>query len=135
MNIFNQDWFVGLISAVALAVGAGLSTLIGLWFKKLADNLAEKTKNEKYSEILLLVKNLIQDAIMTVQQTFTEQLKKDGKFDEEKQKEAFKLAMNIIKGNLTTEAEKVLDELYGDAQRWIEIQIESMLASLKRLGK
>lgn len=131
MNIWNQEWFVGLISTIVLAIGAGLSTLIALWFKKLGDNLAAKTKNEKYNEILTIVKGLIQDAILTVQQTFTEQLKKDGKFDGVKQKEAFQKAMTIIKGNLTSEAEEVLNELYGDVYKWLEVQIETAVVLLK----
>lgn len=120
-----------LLLTVLAAVASGLSTLIGLWFKRLADNVKAKTKNEKVSEVLHRVRNLVQDAVLTVQQTFTEQLKKDGKFDKEQQKIALQKAIDIILANLTEEAKDILNEIYGDIYKWLEVQIESIIASLK----
>jgi Na+-translocating ferredoxin:NAD+ oxidoreductase RnfG subunit len=120
-----------LLLTVITAVGAGLSTLIGLWFKRLADNVKAKTKNEKVNEVLYRVRNLVKDAVLTVQQTFTEQLKKDGKFDKEQQKIAFQKAIDIILANLTEEAKDILNEIYGDIYKWLEVQIESIIALWK----
>lgn len=129
--LFEQEWFVNLLGALLTAIGAGLSTLIGLWFKRLADNVKAKTKNEKVNEVLHRVRNLVQDAVLTVQQTFTEQLKKDGKFDKEQQKIALQKAIDIILANLTEEAKDILNEIYGDIYKWLEVQIESTIASWK----
>lgn len=131
INLFEQEWFVNLLGVLATAVGAGLSTLIGLWFKRLADNVKAKTKNEKVNEVLHRVRNLVQDAVLTVQQTFTEQLKKDGKFDKEQQKIALQKAIDIILANLTEEAKDILNEIYGDIYKWLEVQIEATIASWK----
>lgn len=129
--LFEQEWFVNLLGALLTAIGAGLSTLIGLWFKRLADNVKAKTKNEKVSEVLHRVRNLVQDAVLTVQQTFTEQLKKDGKFDKEQQKIALQKAIDIILANLTEEAKDILNEIYGDVYKWLEVQVESIIALRK----
>ena len=75
-NLLEQEWFVNLIAAVAIALGAGLSMLIGLLFKRLADNIEAKTKDKKYANVVNTVNQLIQSAVLTVQQTFVEQLKK-----------------------------------------------------------
>lgn len=131
VNLFEQEWFVNLLGVLATAIGAGLSTLIGLWFKRLADNVKAKTKNEKVNEVLYRVRNLVQDAVLTVQQTFTEQLKKDGKFDKEQQKIAFQKAIDIILANLTEEAKDILNEIYGDVYKWLEVQVESIIALWK----
>ena len=129
--LFEQEWFVNLLGVLATAIGAGLSTLIGLWFKRLADNVKAKTKNEKVNEVLHRVRNLVQDAVLTVQQTFTQQLKKDGKFDKEQQKIAFQKAIDIILANLTEEAKDILNEIYGDIYKWLEVQVESTIALWK----
>lgn len=131
INLFEQEWFVNLLGVLATAIGAGLSTLIGLWFKRLADNVKAKTKNEKVNEVLHRVRNLVQDAVLTVQQTFTEQLKKDGKFDKEQQKIALQKAIDIILANLTEEAKDILNEIYGDIYKWLEVQVESIIALRK----
>jgi len=122
-NIIEQEWFTNLLTAVALAVGAGLSTLIGLFF----NNLAKKFKNEKALKVISLVEDLIKDVVLTVQQTFVESLKKEGKFDEKAQKEALEKAFDFVLANLTKEAKEVLDEVYGDFEQWILIQIESAI--------
>lgn len=129
--LFEQEWFLNLLGVLVTAVGAGLSTLIGLWFKRLADNVKAKTKNEKVNEVLHRVRNLVQDAVLTVQQTFTEQLKKDGKFDKEQQKIALQKAIDIILANLTKEAKDILNEIYGDVYKWLEVQVESIIALRK----
>lgn len=131
-NIMNQEWFTGLLATVALAVGTGLSTLIGLLFKKLGDNLATKTKNEKVKQALDLINKLIQDAVLTVQQTFVDDLKKEGKFNAETQKQALEKALEMIKANITTEAEELLNEIYGDVTKWLTIQVEAFIATLKK---
>lgn len=122
-NLLEQEWFTNLLTAVALAVGAGLSTLIGLFF----NNLAKKFKNEKALKVISLVEDLIKDVVLTVQQTFVESLKVEGKFDEKAQKEALRKAFDLVLANLTKEAKEVLDELYGDFEQWILIQIESAI--------
>lgn len=122
-NLLEQEWFTNLLTAVALAVGAGLSTLIGLFF----NNLAKKFKNEKALKVISLVEDLIKDVVLTVQQTFVESLKAEGKFDEKAQKEALRKAFDLVLANLTKEAKEVLDEVYGDFEQWILIQIESAI--------
>lgn len=122
-NIIEQEWFTNLLTAVALAVGAGLSTLIGLFF----NNLAKKFKNDKALKVISLVEDLINDVVLTIQQTFVESLKTEGKFDEKAQKEALRKAFDLVLANLTKEAKEVLDEVYGDFEQWILIQIESAI--------
>lgn len=122
-NLLEQEWFTNLLTAVALAVGAGLSTLIGLFF----NNLAKKFKNEKALKVISLVEDLIKNVVLTVQQTFVESLKAEGKFDEKAQKEALRKAFDLVLANLTKEAKEVLDEVYGDFEQWILIQIESAI--------
>lgn len=134
-NLLEQEWFVNALAAVAIAIGAGLSTLIGLLFKKLADKVEANTKDEKYARVLNTVNQLIQDSVLAVQQTFVSQLKKDGMFDPANQKLAFDKALEAILANLTVEAEAILTEIYGDFKKWIEIQIEMIVATMLPHGE
>lgn len=134
-NLLEQEWFVNALAVVAIAISAGLSTLIGLWFKKLADKVEANTKDEKYTRVLNTVNQLIQDSVLAVQQTFVSQLKKDGKFDPENQKIAFNKAFETILANLTVEAEAILTEIYGDFKKWIAIQIEMIVATMLPHGR
>lgn len=134
-NLLEQDWFITILTALATAVAAGLTTLIGLGFNKLAKWLEQKGISEKHARILTQVKDLIQDSVLTIQQTFVEQLKKDGKFTPENQKEALNKAVELVIENLTTEAEEVLREIYGDFNKWLTIQIEAIIATILPHGK
>lgn len=116
-----------ILIAVAGAIGLGLASLIGWGFTELNKWLATKTKNEKLFKVTQIAQQLVQDAVKSVQQTFVEQLKKDGKFDADKQKEALELALKKVIANLTPEVEKVLKEAYGDIVEWLTNLIESFI--------
>lgn len=122
-NIWTQDWFQTIIGAVAV----GLAALIGLAFNKLIKFLEQKGLDTKYARVLASVSKLIQDAVLMVNQTFVSQLKKDGTFLPEKQKEALVLATEAVVANLTEEARTVLSEVYGDVNAWIIVQIEAII--------
>ena len=55
---------------------------------KAAKNAAESVP-ERYRDIIYGLENIVTKAVVTTNQTFVDNLKKQGKFDEEAMKEAF----------------------------------------------
>lgn len=125
----NEIW-LNLLYTVIGAVGLGLAGLIGWGFTELNRWLATKTKNEKLFRATNVAQNLIVQVVQTVQQTFVDQLKKDGKFDKDAQKEALEMAVKQVYANLSPDIMEVLEGLYGDIREWITIQIESTIFNL-----
>lgn len=125
-NIFEQTWFQGIL----IAFGAGVAALITWAFATFQTWLSTKIKNEKVRAISDTVLTLVRDSVIYVNQTFVDQLKKDGKFDKENQKEAFSKALERVKINLTEESRKLLEEVYGDVDAWLTTQVEAIIGML-----
>lgn len=129
--ILETEFFINLLTAVALALGTALSTLIGILFKRLTDWVAEKAKGQKYKRTLETIEASIRSAVLMVQQTFVDNLKKEGKFDSEAQAKALELAVKTATSQINDEMKKVIEELFGDIEEWLKTQIEAFIAYLK----
>lgn len=127
----ESEFFKNLLATVALALGTALSTLIGMLFKRLTDWVAEKAKGQKYKRTLETIEASIRSAVLMVQQTFVDNLKKEGKFDSEAQAKALELAVKTAASQINDEMKKVIEELFGDIEEWLKTQIEAFIAYLK----
>lgn len=127
VSLFEQAWFQPVLEAVGIAL-AGivgyLAILAQSWIKK-------KIKNEKLRALAEVVLNLVRTAVLSTQQTFVDDLKKDGKFDKEKQKEALELTISKVKAGLTEETRTFLSEVYPDVEAWIRDQVEATIKTIK----
>jgi hypothetical protein len=126
LSIMEQEWFQIILGALALGV-AGLITWAFTIFQAW---LNTKIKNEKLRAVLDAVLDIVQKSVLAIQQTFVEQLKKDGKFDKEKQQEALKKAVDLALSNISAEAKKILEENFGNLEDWLTMQIEALVLRL-----
>jgi uncharacterized protein YycO len=126
LSIMEQEWFQIILGALALGV-AGLITWAFTIFQAW---LNTKIKNENLRAVLDAVLDIVQKSVLAIQQTFVEQLKKDGKFDKEKQQEALKKAVDLALSNISAEAKKILEENFGNLEDWLTMQIEALVLRL-----
>lgn len=126
-NIFEQQWFQVILGAFAV----GLSGLITYAFALLQAWLKTKVKNEKMGAILDAIMNIIKSAVLSIQQTFVDSLKKEGKFDKEKQAQALEMVLTKVKAELTAEAQEALKLITTDVDAWIRDQVEAIIYTNK----
>lgn len=126
LSIMEQEWFQIILGALSLGV-AGLITWAFTMFQAW---LNSKIKNEKLRAVLDVALDVVQKSVLAIQQTFVEQLKKDGKFDKEAQKEALRKSINLALANLSDEAKKILEENFGNLEDWLIMQIEALVLKL-----
>ena len=130
-SLMDQPLVVKAITIILFTIAGGVSTIIGIYFKKLADHISAKTQNEKYGTIINNINDIVQAAVMATQQTFVDNLKKDGKFNSEAQKEAFNKTFNEVKAQITPELENAVNEIVKDFDKWLETQIEATIKKIK----
>ena len=101
-------------------LGIGTTYLIVLINTKIkqSDNDLEK----KYLDML---NNTITDCVLATNQTYVNELKKQGKFDLDAQKIAFQKTYENVMALLTDEAKKYLSEALGDLQTYVNNKIEA----------
>lgn len=114
-------------TAVGIIVSAAVTWLVGM----ATVYINRKIKDRKTADFLTKILTIIGDAVKQIFQEFVEVLKKEGKFDEAKQKEAKERALKIIKSQLTPELIEFIKENFGDVEEWLKNQIEVAIYNFK----
>ena len=72
------------------------------------------------------------DAVLYVNQVYTDALKAENKFDKESQKTAFNRAYEEAANMISAEAKNLIETLYGSFDRWLRVKIESSVNMAKK---
>ena len=91
---------------------------------KIAKNAAESAPS-KYSEIIYALENIVNKAVITTNQTFVNELKKQGKFDKEAMEEAYNKTFNSIVASLSQSFFEYIDEEAIDIDTLLKNMIET----------
>lgn len=114
-------WFLGILGTVITSVI--LPYLVTL--------IKSKVKNEKLNHVISELGDTVISSVDYINQTFVDQLKKDGKFDEKAQKEALSRAIMTVLNTLTNNTKKILEKEGIDINLLIEKLIEAYINEKK----
>ena len=99
--------------------------LFGLSKRWVSHNKTQKQKKGK--KYLGMLEETIVNCVLTTNQTYVSNLKKDNMFDAEAQKNAFKMTYDSVMNVLSADAMKFLNETYNDVPKLIESMIEAQV--------
>lgn len=94
--------------------------------------IADATKNEDLSKIIEGALSDVMDAVLYVNQVYTDSLKASGRFGKDAQKEAFNRAYAEARNMISEETQKVITQLYGSFDKWLRLKIESSVNMAKK---
>jgi hypothetical protein len=127
------------IETVAMIFTTIIIPILGILSKFLIDflkvksqEIKSKTENEVAKNYIDMITNTITDCVIATNQTYVEALKKQGKFDEAAQKEAFKQTLNAVLAVLTEDAKAYIYEISGDVTAYLTSKIESSVNQNKK---
>jgi hypothetical protein len=127
MNEFLQNLLYAVITtSLPLIVGYGVSYLKAVRAEKL-----QQIDNKYAEKTITQVTDIIMDAVDTVSQTYVDSLKKEGTFNQDKQKEALNMAIEKAKELINIESENLIVEKYNDLDTFIRNTIEAYIRSTK----
>lgn len=123
----DKTWMDVLIQVIEMLVGLMVSAGIPYLFAL----LKTKVQNGRVQQYLDRAEEYLTSAVAMVNQTFVDQLKSDGRFDEGNQSEAFQMAMDTWLNMMNTEMKDVITSEVGNFHTWAEAQIEARVKLLK----
>ena len=91
---------------------------------KIAKNAAESAPS-KYSGIIYALENIVNKAVITTNQTFVNELKKQGKFDKQAMEEAYNKTFNSIVASLSQSFFEYIDKENVDIDTLLKNMIET----------
>ena len=86
---------------------------------------AARLAPSKYSEIIYGLENIVSKAVITTNQTFVNELKRQGKFDKEAMQEAYKRTYESIIASLSQTFLEYIDEEAVDIDALLKNMIET----------
>lgn len=105
-------------------LGVGTLYLVFLIKTKIQE-LKLKQQSELAKKYFDMLDKTICDAVIATNQTYVDALKKEGKFDAEAQKKAFKQTYDTVMQLLTADAKTYLESAVADLTVYINTRIES----------
>lgn len=102
------------------------------FIKSKIEQVAQNTENEKISDLLYQAEDLIVNVVTSVNQTYVDVLKEEGRFDEEAANKAKSMALDAIKEMLTEKMKWAIEETYKDVNAYLETAIESSVRTAKK---
>ena len=120
-----------ILQALILAVTPILAGYIIQFVKAKAASLRQSTDNSFIWNIINLIEGIVANVVAYVQQTYVDNLKKDGKFDAEEQKIAFVKAYNSALELISEEQKALIESLFGNFGDWLSILIEAAVHNQK----
>ncbi len=92
---------------------------------------AARTENELAQKYIKMIEKTITDVIIATNQTYTNSLKEQGKFDEEAQKIAFQKSFDAIMAILSDDAKEYIISTTGDINIYLTQMIEAEVSKNK----
>lgn len=108
-----------------------LSLVIGVIGVYLTMLIKTKVQNDTLRDVLSDAKETVFSCVLKVKQTFVDNLKADGAFDDEAKKKAFQDCYNDCLLMLNTRTKEIIEKHYGDLETYLTTLIESAVADSK----
>lgn len=131
---FMKDFAPILVQIVLIPLLTALTGIIVKWINSKAAELKAKTDNIYLKSAIEMLDNAISTAVVAVNQTYVDELKKEDAFTAEAQKEAFQRVYKVAVNSLTEETMNYLATHIGDLQGYIENKIEQKVVENKKEG-
>jgi hypothetical protein len=111
---------------------AGLLTVyLVVLIKNKTKQITDKTDSDLADKYINMLSDTITTCVMATNQTYVNNLKKENMFDKNAQKEALNMTADAVKKILSADAQKYLNETYGDVSALIMQKIEAEVAKNK----
>lgn len=125
-----QDILFTIITACGVAIA---TRIIGFVNHKIDEVQANTTlaKRKVFAKYIDMAQDIVSTAVLSVTQTYVDDLKKEGKFDGIAAKNAKESAIAIAEELLNDEIRDAVSQAYGDVSAWIIQEIEKNV----QLGK
>lgn len=127
MEILQNVLYAVITAAVPVLTG-----FLCKWLVSLYENNKNKIKNENIQIALGHVTDIITAAVETTTSTYVKNLKAEGLFDADAQKEAFNKTFEAVKKQLTEDVKKIITETYGDVDTYVTNKIEQTVEENKK---
>ena len=126
-----MDWHEAITEIMQTVIYVGLPILVGFIVKAINSFftlLKQKTDNEQIQRQLSNAESAVENAVNYVSQTYVNELKRQDGLGIEEQRLAFKQTKMLAVDMINSEAQSLIEGVYGEFDVWLNAKIESTVA-------
>ena len=127
MNAF----IIELLHALATAAIPVCAAYLIQYLRRKSEQIIAQTDNMTIKAFLAEATDAVSTVVTYTSQTFVDTLKKEGKFDKDKQQEALNKSLDKAISLLSEPAKKALEDIYRDLGAYLTSKIEAEVRSQK----
>ena len=127
-----KEFLTELLQAVATAAIPVCAAYLVQFLRRKSKQIGAQTDNLTTKELLAEVTEAVTTAVTYTSQTYVDALKKGGVFDKKAQLEALQKSKDKTLALLSESAKRVLAEIYGDLNAYLETKIEAEVRAQKQ---
>ena len=124
-----------LVQIVLIPLLTALTGVAVKWINSKANYKKKKTDNEYAKLCIDILNDTITTAVVAVNQTYVDELKKDDAFTKEAQAQAFEKVYNTVMNSLTEQVKETLTNTIGDIESYVTNRIEETVVSTKETSE
>ena len=125
------EFITELFTIVLIPLLGILTKYLVAWIQMKTEKVKAQTSNELARKYEDMISNTITQCVIATNQTYVEDLKRQGKFDAAAQKEALNKTLEAVKLMLSSEAQKYILQISGDINSYLMQLIESAVYTQK----
>jgi DICT domain-containing protein len=112
------------VMVVIIPILGIIAKYIVAFLKSRLTELEHRIHNDTLSKYMNIAEDAIATAVISVNQTFVDTMKKQGTFDQAAMEKSFVLAKNKALAIMGASAQNVLEDAYDDIDAWLDSKIE-----------
>lgn len=120
MTILLQIFEVCIIPLLGVLVG-----FLVKYIQAKSNKIIAEIDSQTAAKYITMITTTVTDCVIATNQTYTETLKKEGKFDAAAQKEAFERTLSAVMSILSADAIEYIQQTTGDLQVYLTSLIEA----------
>ena len=119
-NQIGTQIIIGIVGVIVSGLGIVFTYLINRFIK-----------NDELKQIMNSLNELVKSAVLDIQQTYVDEMKKNNAFDYEAQKRAIEKCLETIKANMPIKVEQWLKSNFKDIEGYLRTLIEAQVKLIK----
>ena len=121
-----------IIQTILIPLLIALTGFAVKWINAKANQLKEKATDDRYFLYIDILQELVTKAVIMVNQTYVDELKKTNSFSKEAQEQAFKKVYETVITSLSEDVYLYLEQIIGNLDDYITVLIESSVKEQKK---
>lgn len=124
----DQDGLMEILKFLAFTIISAIMSVFAKYFNAKANDIKSSKKNCEIMTKMQFIEDTVEKVVVGINQSYVNELKKSGEFDDEAKSQAFSLALDQLNEILSVPVRAAVEEYIGDFSQYLSTIIEQKIS-------